>query len=61
MNQKDNEMYFDYLVEGGMISTDPTAYCSGIEVQFCIHDWVKYEGFNEMYDYCSKCDLKDKK
>lgn len=24
----------------------------------CQHQWKKYEGFTEIYDYCEKCDLK---
>jgi hypothetical protein len=60
MNQDDNKIYFDYLVEGGMISSDAGSYYGDTYVEFCIHDWVKYEGFTEMYNYCSKCDLKDK-
>lgn len=30
------------------------------EVEFCIHEWIKYEGFTEVYDYCKKCDTKNK-
>lgn len=24
----------------------------------CKHEWVKYIGFTDMYDYCAKCDAK---
>lgn len=28
----------------------------------CFHDWKSYQGFNESYEYCTKCDeKKDKK
>jgi hypothetical protein len=27
----------------------------------CNHEWVEYIGFTERYDYCKKCDLKDRK
>lgn len=24
----------------------------------CVHDWVKYIGLNETYEFCTKCDEK---
>lgn len=24
----------------------------------CVHDWVKYVGLNETYEFCTKCDEK---
>lgn len=29
-------------------------------VQECDHNWQKYQGFNEFYDFCTKCDKKKK-
>lgn len=27
----------------------------------CMHDWVKYTGFTEVYFFCEKCDEKSEK
>jgi len=26
----------------------------------CIHEWKKYEGFTDVFDYCVKCDIKNR-
>lgn len=26
--------------------------------KYCLHDWIKYVGLNESFEYCKKCDLK---
>ena len=31
-----------------------------ISKEYCYHDWKKYTGFNETYEYCTKCDGKRK-
>lgn len=29
--------------------------------RYCWHTWVKYQGLNETFDYCEKCDKKKEK
>lgn len=31
---------------------------SNTEIQQCIHEWKKYEGFTDVFYYCEKCDAK---
>ena len=50
--------------------TDPTmpifqehltaAYAYTHGPQACQHEWKKYVGFTQVYDYCAKCDEKKK-
>jgi hypothetical protein len=40
------------------------AYCELIEPSkfdnkpYCWHNWVRYQGFTRIYEYCTKCDAK---
>lgn len=36
----------------------PQAQVSEEKQDQCWHDWTQYVGFNETYDYCTKCDKK---
>lgn len=31
---------------------------AGTKPKFCDHNWVKYEGFNHDYEFCTECDEK---
>lgn len=31
---------------------------SGSSTASCIHNWKKYVGFREVYEYCTKCSVK---
>lgn len=42
------------------IIEDSENQSGGLAVEFCIHDWVKYEGFTDAFEYCSKCDIKNR-
>ena len=30
-----------------------------LKAHSCSHEWKKYEGFTEVYNYCTKCDVKE--
>lgn len=34
-------------------------FSEDLAINFCIHEWAKYEGFTDAYEYCTKCDTKN--
>lgn len=52
-NEKD---LFDFL-NGGWEPNLPVGQSNNSNTE-CIHDWKKYVGFKETYEFCNKCDKK---
>lgn len=44
-----------FIDESYLKQIDWTGYAVVLE---CPHEWLKYEGLIEIYDYCKKCDEK---
>ena len=49
---KEHEVVYDYVLNVYEYYKKPAV---------CNHNWAEYIGFTERYDYCTKCDLKDRK
>lgn len=47
----------DEHFKGGYALDEPAV---SIESKECIHDWKTYQGLIESYQYCTKCDSKNK-
>lgn len=59
-----NDVYIDYD-DTGLIPPSEWRSIHDLEIisvpdktGLCWHDWKKYTGFTEQYEYCSKCDEK---
>lgn len=48
----EHELSYDYYLNGYTYWKKPIV---------CKHEWVEYIGFTDRYNYCTKCDLKDRK
>lgn len=66
VRSKDNGCYVIDWFDGTTDTLDyrvVESHCDLMEaanpnLKYCYHDWVKYQGFTKVYEYCKKCDLK---
>jgi hypothetical protein len=49
------EINFDPVTESPLHSGTDSIF-----MEECIHEWTKYEGFTDAFEYCIKCDIKNR-
>lgn len=57
---KDNKQtpWFDF--ETDYVPSSLDIVDEDMKIEFCIHEWTKYEGFTDVFEYCKKCDTKNR-
>jgi hypothetical protein len=61
MDEKDNFQTEFWIESGGDSSPNLDFYFSdGVNADFCVHEWANYEGFTDAFEYCVKCDVKNR-
>lgn len=53
MTQAEIDAVIESMYKEGMLISPPKE-----DGKFCFHNWETYIGYTDIFDYCTKCDLK---